>query len=141
MPLFRKRDASPDGAAGRSGEAITSVLGKNLRVNGEMRFKGKARLDGIVEGNIHGEHLVLSETGRVHGDLELVSLVCHGTVEGNIRAQQVTAHKTASVHGNLTAVSLSVEPGARLHGEITSSQRQPPEQDEAPPEQSAPEGH
>lgn len=138
MPLFRKRDASPDDTVGRGGEAITSLLGKDLRLNGELRFTGKARLDGIVEGNIRGEHLVLSETGRVHGDLELVSLVCHGTVEGNIRAQQVTAHKTASVHGNLTATSLSVEPGARLHGEITSSQRQTPEQNEGLPGQSPP---
>ena len=94
-----------------------------MRVSGELNFKGKARLDGIVEGNIRGESLVLSESGRVHGDLELVNLICHGTVEGNIKAQQVTIHETAYIHGKVVATSLTVEPGARLNGEITSSQK------------------
>jgi cytoskeletal protein CcmA (bactofilin family) len=79
-----------------------------------------------VEGNIKGEHLVLSESGRVQGDLDLVSLICHGTVEGNIKSQQLAMHRTASVHGSLVATSLTVEPGARLNGEITSSQQLAP---------------
>lgn len=133
MPLFRKKDFALDSATGRPGEVITSVLGKEMRVHGELSFKGMARLDGIVEGNVRGEHLVLSESGRVYGDLELVSLICHGTVEGNIKAQQVTAHKTAAVHGNLIADSLTVEPGARLHGEITSSQQHATAQSSLPP--------
>lgn len=123
MSLFRKKDSALDSTAVGSREVISSILGKEMRVNGELNFKGKARLDGVVEGNIRGEHLVLSESGRICGDLELLSLICHGTVEGNIKAEQVTAHKTASVHGNLIADRLTVEPGARLHGEITSSQQ------------------
>lgn len=133
MALFAKKDPAPEHSAGKSGEVITSILAKDLRVTGELKFKGKTRLDGIVEGNIKGEHLVLSECGRVHGDLELISLICHGTVEGNIKAQQVTAHRTASVHGNLIATSLTVEPGARLNGEITSSLQQTPAQSSPPP--------
>lgn len=123
MTFFRKKMSAAENSAG-TGEAISSILAKDMRVTGELKFKGKARLDGTVEGNIKGEHLVLSESGRVHGDLDLVSLICHGTVEGNIKAQQVTIHRTASVHGSLVATSLTVEPGARLNGEITSSQQQ-----------------
>ena len=123
MSFFRKQDPSRDNT-GRAGEVISSILAKDMRVNGELHFKGKARLDGIVEGNIRGEHLVLSESGKIYGDIELISLICHGTVEGNIKAQQVTIHETAAIHGNLAATSLTVEPGARLHGEITSSQQQ-----------------
>lgn len=122
MPFFRKQNPSRDNT-GRAGEVISSILAKDLRVNGELHFKGKARLDGIVEGNIRGEYLVLSESGRVYGDLELISLICHGTVEGNIKAQQVTIHETAAIHGSLVATSLTVEPGARLNGEITSTQQ------------------
>ena len=133
MALFRKKNFFSDSANGGSGEVITSILGKDLLVRGDLHFQGKARLDGTVEGNIRGEHLVLSESGRVQGDLELVSLICHGTVEGNIRAQQVTAHSTASVHGNLTAESITVEQGARLNGEITSTQQHTTTQGNPPP--------
>lgn len=125
MSLFRKKDPAIEYPASTSGDVISSILAKDLRVTGELSFKGKARIDGIVDGNIKGEHLVLSESGKVHGDLDLVSLICHGTVEGNIKAQQVTTHRTAFIHGSLVATSLTVEPGARLKGEITSSQQQP----------------
>lgn len=138
MPFFRKKDEAPGIGAGNSGEAISSILAKDMRLTGELTFKGKARLDGIVEGNIKGEHLVLSESGRVHGDLELISLICHGTVEGNIKAQQVSTYKTASIQGNLVAASLTVEPGARLNGEITSSQQQPPAQNTPSPSKPLP---
>ena len=125
MPLFSKKANSiARTAGGNSNGVISSVISKDMRINGEVSFKGKARIDGVVEGNIQGEHLILSENGKVRGDLKLASLVCHGSVEGNITAQQVTAHSTSSVHGNLAAVSLTVEPGARLNGEISASSQQ-----------------
>jgi cytoskeletal protein CcmA (bactofilin family) len=124
VSFFRKKITVIEYPAGATGDVISSILAKDMRVTGELSFKGKARIDGIVDGNVKGEHLVLSESGKVHGDLDLVSLICHGTVEGNIKAQQVTTHRTAFVHGSLVATSLTVEPGARLKGEITSSQQQ-----------------
>ncbi len=110
-------------ATGGSG-VISSVISKDMRVTGEISFKGKARIDGLVEGNVKGEHLVLSETATIRGDLELTSLICHGTIEGNVKAQQVTVHSTASLQGNLTAGSLTVESGAGLSGEVSATTRQ-----------------
>ena len=95
-----------------------------MKITGEINFKGKARIDGFVEGNIHGDNLILSESGKIKGDVELTTLVCHGSVEGNVKAQQVTAHSSGSVKGNLVATSLTVESGATLQGEVSSSQPQ-----------------
>lgn len=124
MGLFSKNNKLPTQTGSSSAGVITSVIAKDMRVTGELSFKGKARIDGIVEGNIKGEHLVLSESARIYGDLELVSLICHGSIEGNVKAQQVTTHNTASLHGNLAAASLTVEPGAKLNGEISATSQQ-----------------
>jgi len=124
MGLFNKKNSLLHPTAMASDDAISSIISKDMRLSGEVNFKGKARIDGIVEGNIKGEHLVLSETGKVYGDLELVSLICHGSIEGNVKAQQVAALSTASLKGSLAAASLTVEPGARLNGEITASSQQ-----------------
>lgn len=124
MGLFSKNNNLPAQPSTNSSGAITSVISKDMRVTGELSFKGKARIDGIVEGNVKGEHLVLSETAKIYGDIELVSLICHGSIEGNIKAQQVTTHATASLHGNLAAASLTVEPGAKLNGEISATSQQ-----------------
>jgi len=119
-----KKDGLPQNVIKTSNDPISSVISKDMLVTGEVRFKGKARIDGTVEGNIQGEHLIVSESAKIIGDLELISLICHGVVEGNIKAQQVTTHCTATIHGNLVASNLTVESGTRLNGEITASSQQ-----------------
>jgi len=132
MGFFGKNNNLPSQPSSSSGGVITSIISKDMRVTGEISFKGKARIDGVVEGNVKGEHLVLSETAKIRGDLELISLICHGSIEGNIKAQQVTTHSTASLHGNLAAGSLTVEPGAKLNGEISATSQQQVSQPPSP---------
>lgn len=126
MPLFSKKDDLEKEAVRASKEAISSIIAKEMQITGEIRFKGKARIDGTVDGNISGEYLVLSESGRVNGDLVLDALVCHGTVEGNIQAKLVTAHTTAIIRGRLESANLTVESGATLEGEIKATRKQKP---------------
>lgn len=134
MSLFNKEDSSPQQATVKapksvkgSGDVISSIISTDMRVTGEMSFKGKARVDGVVDGNVKGEHLILSESGQVNGDLELVTLLCHGSIEGNVKAQKVTAHSSSSIKGNLIATSLTVESGAKLNGQVSSSSPQQPQ--------------
>lgn len=125
MAFFSKNNSSSlQKKVNGTHEAISTVISNDMRITGEVSFTGKARIDGTITGNIKGEHLILSESGKVHGDLELISLVCHGSIEGNIKAQDVTIHTTANLQGNLAAENLSVEPGARLNGEISSTAQQ-----------------
>ncbi len=104
-------------------DPIASVLAKEMVITGEISFKGKARFDGRVEGNITGEYLILSDTAKVVGNITVTTLVCHGKVEGNVVAEVVTAHATSEIHGILKSQNLTVESGASLEGEIHSSSR------------------
>lgn len=101
-------------------ETITSVIDKSMSISGELSFKGKTRIDGTVNGDITGEHLILSESGTITGDIDVSSFICQGSIEGNITAKLVTAKKGCSIHGKLEAGSLSVEPGAAIDGEVTT---------------------
>lgn len=124
MALFKKKNRTPAAKNSGSDMPITSVISSEMQVNGDISFKGKARIDGTVEGDIRGEYLVISESGRIRGNLELETLVCHGRVEGNIKAEMITAHGSASINGCLTAANLTVEAGATLEGEIKAARRQ-----------------
>ncbi|MCI5140471.1 MAG: polymer-forming cytoskeletal protein [Candidatus Electrothrix sp. ATG1] len=104
-------------------DPIASVLAKEMVITGEISFKGKARFDGTVEGDISGEYLILSDTAQVTGNVTVTTLVCHGKVEGNVIAEVVTAHSTSEIHGILKSQNLTVESGASLEGEIHSSSR------------------
>lgn len=99
-------------------EAISSIIDKSMTINGEITFKGKARIDGTINGNIEGEHLILSESGKINGDITVASFNCYGHLEGNIKANMLTARKSCSIIGKLEAGSLTVEPGAALKGEV-----------------------
>ncbi len=104
-------------------DPIESILAKEMVITGEISFKGKARFDGTLEGNIKGEYLILSKTASVKGNIAVETLICQGMVEGNITAEIVTVHATAAIHGILKSENLTVESGAALDGEIHASTR------------------
>jgi len=102
-------------------EAISSIIDKSMTIRGEVFFKGKTRIDGEISGNIEGEHLILSETGKVTGDISVTSFNCYGTLEGNVKAEMLTARKNCFIRGKLSAKNLTVEPGAAIEGEIKTA--------------------
>ena len=123
--MFGKADNTEQELQKVENEAISSIIDKSMTISGEIYFKGKARIDGIINGNIEGEHLILSETGKVKGDITVSSFNCYGTLEGNVKAKILTARKNCSMKGRLTAGSLTVEPGASIDGEIKAATKEP----------------
>lgn len=118
MALFTKKDDFEQESQLAEKEVISSIIDANMLITGELSFEGKARIDGTVEGNIKGEHLILSESGKILGDIVVTSFVCHGTLEGNVKANLITARKSCQIHGRIEGNSLTVEPGAGLSGEL-----------------------
>jgi len=122
--MFGKSDNVEQEMQKVENEAISSIIDKSMTVSGEISFKGKARIDGVINGNIEGEHLILSETGKVTGDISVSSLNCYGSLEGNVRANILTARKNCFILGKLIAESLTVEPGAAIEGEIKAASKE-----------------
>lgn len=114
---FRKVDSN----------TISSIVDRSMTITGELNFKGKARIDGTVNGNIDGEHLILGQYGRINGDVKVATFVCHGILDGNVSADTVTARKNSSIHGRVSATNLVVEPGASLDSEVKTPSENGPE--------------
>lgn len=119
--MFSKKNGLDKEMQKAENETISSVIDKSMSVSGEMSFKGKTRIDGTINGNVTGEHLILSESGKIIGDIKVSSFICHGYLEGNIISKLVTAQKGCSIIGKLEAGSLTVEPGATLDGEVRAA--------------------
>ncbi|MCF6290180.1 MAG: polymer-forming cytoskeletal protein [Desulfobacterales bacterium] len=118
MKLFggKKKDKARSGT--NNSGAITTILDQETLIAGDLTFKGKARLDGRIEGNIKGDYLIVSDSASVCGDIEAETVVCYGRIDGNVRAEKIQAMATAAINGSLEAKDLAVESGARLSGEI-----------------------
>jgi cytoskeletal protein CcmA (bactofilin family) len=101
-------------------QQTTSIIGREMALVGNVTFKGRLRLDGRIEGNVKGEHLVLGATGKVIGNVTAANLVCHGHVEGNVDAKKLHVMRGGTITGKVETTDLSVESGALLNGEIKS---------------------
>ena len=123
MGLFGKKAEGEQGMSKADAEAISSLIDKSMSITGTLSFKGKARIDGLITGNIEGEHLILSESGRITGNVKSSSFNCYGTIIGDIQANTVIARKNCSINGRLEAASLTVEPGAAIDGEIKAASK------------------
>lgn len=107
-------------------ETISSIVDQNMIITGELAFKGKTRIDGTVNGTINGEHLILSRSGIINGEVNVTSFICHGSIEGTVYAGTVTARKGCLIQGKLETKNLIVEPGASLDGEVKTAREVAP---------------
>ncbi|MGL1932693.1 MAG: polymer-forming cytoskeletal protein [Desulfotalea sp.] len=119
--MFSKSEKTESKLKKIDSEVIASIIDKSMTINGEIVFKGKTRIDGVVNGNIKGDHLILSESGSIKGDIESSSFSCFGKQEGNITTDILTARKGCYMTGKIIAKSLTVEPGAQIEGEIKAA--------------------
>ena len=58
------------------------MIGPDLTITGNLISKGEVQVDGIVEGDIHGSHVVIGETATISGGIVADEVVVRGHVVG-----------------------------------------------------------
>jgi Polymer-forming cytoskeletal len=61
------------------------ALGEELTVTGNVKAKGKLRLDGRVQGDIHCVSLVLGQNSQLEGNATAEDVVISGRLKGSVR--------------------------------------------------------
>lgn len=105
---------------------ITSVIGVEDRVRGELHVAGCARIDGVLRGSVerHGDRawLVVGTSGHVRGDLRVHSVWIEGQVIGTIEAtSHVEIAETATVDADIHYGTLTIAAGAQVSGRLYSA--------------------
>jgi cytoskeletal protein CcmA (bactofilin family) len=101
-----------------SGAPISTILGEKSRMQGELEFSGSMRVDGIFDGSLQGEYLIVGKTGSVHGDVRCTNCICHGQVHGQMACDSLHLKQGSYFEGTILTRELSVEPGSSLNGDI-----------------------
>ena len=100
-------------------EKMESFVGSNAQFKGEMNVKGTLRVDGVIEGCVNADWVILSETALVKGDIAAQKIIVGGKVEGNLRAKElVEIQSKGKVLGEIFTNKLSVIEGAEFNGQI-----------------------
>ena len=99
-----------------------TVLGPGTRFDGLLTFRGRARVDGSLTGEISGHGvLVLGPGGRAEARVEVDELIVAGEVEGDVRARRrVELLATGCIRGDVETPRLVIAEGGRLLGRCTT---------------------
>jgi len=102
---------------GKGSRKLETIVGDGTRVTGHVSVKGTIRIDGILEGDVHADWVVVGETGKILGNIRSRGVVVGGSVEGNIEAAEaVELMGKAAMTGEIRAPKLAVSEGAVFDG-------------------------
>ena len=103
-------------------DSTTTVLARELRLEGDLTVTGDAVVAGTVEGDLDvGRRLDLLNGGHVHGKVVASEARVEGIVEGPVRISgklEVGPH--ARIEGDLAAGTLAIAEGALVRGTLNS---------------------
>jgi len=103
---------------------IDCLIGAGTTIEGNISFSGGLRVDGHVRGNVIAAEdkpstLVLSEQGRIEGEILVSHVVINGTVVGPVRAIEYLELQTkANVTGDIYYHTVEMQLGAVVQGRL-----------------------
>jgi cytoskeletal protein CcmA (bactofilin family) len=103
---------------------ITTVIGRETELRGDIRFHGGLHVDGAIKGDVSGSGdqrstLILSESGAVEGDVRVANVILNGTVVGDVYAtERAELAPQARVTGTLYYRLLEMAMGAEVNGQL-----------------------
>lgn len=111
---------------------VSTVIGKDTRISGDVEFRGGLHLDGKIVGNVNGlegepSSITLSEQGCVEGDVRVDVLILNGTIQGDVYAnERVELAPQARVTGTVYYRLLEMAMGAEVNGQLIHSEEPEP---------------
>lgn len=103
--------------------AINTLIAEGTVIRGDVHFSGGLHLDGVVEGAISAEGadavLMLSEKGRIAGEVRVSNAVLNGHVQGDVFiGERLELAANARVEGNVHYKVLEMAAGAQVNGRM-----------------------
>jgi cytoskeletal protein CcmA (bactofilin family) len=97
---------------------MSSILGPELEIKGDVKVAGSLLIYGKVFGNIDSNGTVRTAKGSVvKGNIKAKNAAISGEVEGDLIVKsKVTLGDTSLLTGNLKAAILTIEEGAKFEG-------------------------
>ena len=96
----------------------TSLLSRNVNIDGEIQGQENLHVDGHISGAIklNGD-ILIGSSGIVEAEIEANNIVIQGQVTGNVLArQQLEIQSSGSLIGDCTARSIDIKEGAMFEG-------------------------
>jgi cytoskeletal protein CcmA (bactofilin family) len=102
---------------GKKQPKLETIIGPDTILYGELKTKGTVRIDGVLEGNVSAEWVIVGEKGSITGDVTARGMVVGGKITGNSRSSDVVEIKPkGEVVGEIYTSNLIIMEGAVFEG-------------------------
>src|SRR5688572_10173181 len=110
--------------------ATPGLIGKAIRIKGELHGEEDLIIEGRVEGTIalKQNHLTLERSAVINANIEVKNVTIVGEIHGNTHAsERVEVRADAKVEGDIKTPRLVMEEGARFRGAVDMTVKLPPD--------------
>lgn len=103
------------------GSRLTYYLATGLSCRGNLQASGVMHIEGVFEGSIIGEGvLIIGGSAETKSDVEVDTVIIAGSFTGKlISRKKVSILHGATVRGTVQAPICDVEHGATIHAEMS----------------------
>ncbi|MDZ7747446.1 MAG: polymer-forming cytoskeletal protein [Halofilum sp. (in: g-proteobacteria)] len=116
-----------------SGAKVDTLIGHETEIHGDVHFSGGLHVDGVVKGNVYAQGegdttsvAIVSERGRVEGELRVPHLLINGYVAGDVYAsERLDLARNARVRGDVYYHTIEMAGGAEVNGKLVRSDEAP----------------
>ena len=98
---------------------ISTLLGRDTKVEGSLNFKDTIRVDGHVKGQLASSQgtLIIGENATIVADIKVGVAIIRGQVQGRIDAvQRIEIYAPAQVNGDICAPTITIDNGVVFNG-------------------------
>jgi cytoskeletal protein CcmA (bactofilin family) len=99
-------------------KSTPTIISKDSKIEGNIYCNGIIEIEGIVNGIIKGNSIIIREDGFIEGEIIAESLNIRGKFDGSIKARSISISSKAKVTGDINYGSLCVEDGASIDGQF-----------------------
>jgi cytoskeletal protein CcmA (bactofilin family) len=85
-----------------------TIVGAGCKLTGEIKTDGIIQIHGTVQGQIHGDTVIIARGGQVTGRVTAKQFFLHGTMEGPATVDIANIFSDAKMTGTLSYVKLNI---------------------------------
>ena len=115
------REKERDDKISLSGYTISTIVGMDTVIEGDIKTDSSVRIEGELIGNVSTKGVVvLSQCGKIKGSVVAENIIVAGIVEGNLNiADKVNIEPTGEVYGDIITKRLLIDEESIFQGKCT----------------------
>jgi cytoskeletal protein CcmA (bactofilin family) len=103
----------------RTNEAGCIVIGEGVKVSGKFVLRGRAVINGSLEGELQADEVLVGAQGKLVGNIKVRKADVYGEIHDTITAtEHLIIRSTGRVNGNSSYGEIEIERGGFVQGAI-----------------------